>query len=100
MNDSRQERHFQASIIKELKEMFRGCLVVKLDPNYIQGLPDLLVLYEDKWATLECKQNAKARHRPNQDYYVELMDDMSFSRFVFPENKEEVMDELRKAFGA
>ena len=72
---------------------------MKNDPNYIQGIPDLIILYEDKWASLEVKRSATATQRPNQEYYVELMDMMSFSRFIFPENKEEVLNELQHAFG-
>ena len=71
---------------------------MKLDPDYIQGIPDLLVLYKDKWATLECKKSAKASKRPNQEHYVKKMNDMSFSAFIFPENKEEVLDELQQSF--
>lgn len=92
------ERDFQAKLIKELKETFPGSLVMKLDSSYIQGVPDLLVLYKDKWGTLECKKTSKSHRQPNQEYYVNLMNEMSFSRFVSPENKEEVMDELRQTF--
>lgn len=94
------ERDFQAKLIKDLKEIFAGCIVTKLDSSYIQGIPDLLVLYKDKWATLECKKSVKASRRPNQDYYVGLMNKMSFSRFICPENKEDVLNELRKTFKA
>ncbi|HAE24269.1 MAG TPA: hypothetical protein DCG33_02920 [Prevotellaceae bacterium] len=92
------ERDFQASLIKELKRRFGGCMVMKLDPDYIQGIPDLLILYEDKWATLECKKSANASRRPNQEYYVRKMNDMSFSSFIYPENKERVLDELQQSF--
>ena len=92
------ERNFQANLIKEIKELFPGCVVLKNDANYIQGFPDLTVLYEDKWATLECKKEERAKKRPNQDYYVKKCDEMSFSRFVQPENKEEVLNELQQAF--
>lgn len=93
-----QESKFQSSLKKELKAMFPGCIVTKLDSGDIQGIPDLLILYKDKWATLENKRNEKASHRPNQEYYVNKMNDMSFSRFIYPENKEEVLNELYKAF--
>ena len=96
---SKLERDFQAKLIKDLKKIFKGCMVMKMDSSYIQGIPDLLVLYKDKWALLECKRNAKATKRPNQEYYVEMLDNMSFSRFIFPENKQEVLDELRETFG-
>ena len=92
------EKDFQAKLIKDIKKLFPGCMVMKTDPTYIQGIPDLLILFKNMWATLECKRSAKATKRPNQDYYVGLMNEMSFSRFICPENKEEVLHELRKAF--
>lgn len=95
---ARKESDFQSKLIKEIEELFKGCIVMKLDANYIQGIPDLLVLYKDKWATLECKRGSNVSQRPNQRHYVEKLDKMSFSRFICPENKEEVLDELRKAF--
>ena len=94
------ESVFQSKLIKELKERFPGCLVTKLDSSHIQGIPDLLVLWNDKWAVLECKRSRNEKHQPNQDYYVDRLNEMSFSRFIFPENKEEVLDELQSAFQA
>jgi len=98
MAGKRLERDFQAGLIGELHTRFPGCIVTKLDPDYIQGIPDLLVLYRDRWATLECKKDAGASHQPNQEYYVRTMNEMSFSRFIFPENKEEVLHDLEQAF--
>ncbi|MCM1532875.1 MAG: hypothetical protein NC114_11500 [Ruminococcus flavefaciens] len=92
------ESSFQAQLIKELKRMFPGCIVVKNDSSYIQGIPDLTIFYKDKWATLECKQNARAKRQPNQEYYVGRMNEMSFSKFICPENKEEVLHELQQTF--
>lgn len=92
------ENNFQSNLVKEIKAMFPGCIVVKNDANYIQGIPDLLVLYKNKWSSLECKKNAKAKRQPNQEYYVGKMDEMSFSRFVYPENKNEVLNELKQVF--
>lgn len=96
----RLERDFQAKLIKELKVMFKGCIIVKNDPNYIQGIPDLLILYNDRWAALEVKKSATAHHQPNQEYYVDLMDQMSFAAFIYPENKEEILYELQQALFA
>ena len=93
---SRLESGFEDNLKKEIEEMFPGCMVFKMDQ--IQGIPDLLVLHNDKWASLECKKNERASKRPNQEYYVELMNGMSFSRFIYPENKEEVLNELQQAF--
>ena len=96
----KQEGRFQDSLIKDLQVRFPGCFILKNDPNYIQGIPDLLILYKDRWAMLECKESRRAKHRPNQDYYVEAFGEMSYASFIFPENKEEVLDELQQALGA
>ena len=71
---------------------------MKNDPNYIQGFPDLTVLYKDRWAVLEIKQSEKASHQPNQDFYILQADKMSVGRFVYPENMMEVLDDLARSF--
>ena len=88
------ENTFKTKLVSELRDMFPGCIIAHLDPNEIQGIPDLLILYKNKWAVLEGKQYKKARRRPNQDYYVDLMDRMSFAAFIYPENKDVVLDSL------
>lgn len=93
---SKLESGFQDRLKAELQKLFPGCMIFKMDQ--IQGIPDLLILYKDKWACLENKKNAKASHRPNQDYYVEKMNKMSFSRFIYPENMQEVLNDLKKIF--
>lgn len=92
------ERSFQSKLINELKKIFPGCIILKNDANYIQGFPDLTIFYKNKWAVLETKKGAKAKRQPNQEYYVELLNKMSFSRFIHPGNKEDVLRELRKTF--
>ena len=92
------ESKFQSDLKKELKKIFPGCIVTKLDSGDIQGIPDLLILFKNKWATLECKKSASASKRPNQEYYVGLMNKMSFSRFICPENKDKVLGELKQVF--
>lgn len=92
------ERDFQSSLIKEIKKLFPGCMVMKTDPTYKQGIPDLLILFKDKWAMLECKRSSTAHHQPNQDYYVDILSKMSFAKFICPENKKEVLDELQQTF--
>jgi hypothetical protein len=91
------ESSFQSSLKKEIEERFPGAIVFKIE-SYLQGFPDLGVLYKNKWAVLECKKDSRAKHQPNQDYYVERLNGMSFSRFIFPENKEEVLDDLQRSF--
>lgn len=95
---SKLESGFQDKLIKELKERFPGCMTFKMDQ--IQGIPDLLILHGKRWASLECKQFAKAKKQPNQEYYVDLMNKMSFSRFIHPGNKEEVLNDLQRTFGS
>lgn len=96
------ESAYQAKLIKRLKVMFPGCIVMKNDSGYIQGIPDLTVLYKDKWALLECKRSEEERKhpQPNQEFYIERAETMSFGRFIFPENEEEVLSELQRTFGA
>ena len=94
------ENRFQANLIKELKSLYPGCVIIKNDANAQQGILDLLILYEDKWAMLECKRSSDASHRPNQDYYIQKFNQMSFATFIYPENREEVLDDLESAFRA
>ena len=91
------ENKFQSSLIKNIKDLLPGCIVLKNDANYIQGIPDLSIFYKGKWAMLECKKSAKESHQPNQDIYVKKANEMSFARFIYPENKQEVLDELQQA---
>ena len=93
------ESKFQSDLIKELKEIFPGCIVLKNDPTYLQGVPDLSLFWGKHWAMLECKNYMSASKRPNQQYYVNKADTMSFSRFICPENRKEVIDDLQRAFG-
>lgn len=92
------ESKFQKELKAELKELFPGCKIHKMDCQDCQGVPDLLILYKKHWALLEVKRSEKAPHRPNQDYYVNLYDKMSFAKFIYPENKERILHELQKAF--
>ncbi len=91
------ESEFQSKLIKELKIIFPDAVITKLDPSHKQGIPDLLILYKNKWACLECKKTKNASRRPNQEYYSKKLNEMSFCRFICPENKEEVLNELQQA---
>ena len=95
----KKESTFQHDLIEELEDLFPGCLVTKMYP-YIQGIPDLLILYKKKWAMLECKKSEEDRNdpQPNQEYYVDMLDAMSFASFIYPENKDEVLYELEQTF--
>lgn len=91
------ESKFQKEVIDEIQELLPDAIIMKNDPNYIQGIPDLTILSGDKWATLEIKKSKDATHQPNQDFYVERMKNMSYSAFIFPENKEEVLHEMAQS---
>jgi len=94
------ESQYQAKLKKKLMAMFPGCIVMKNDPNYIQGIPDLTVLWKNKWALLECKIESEAHKQPNQQYYIDKGKQMSFAAFICPENEEEVLNDLQQAFRA
>ena len=93
------ERDYQKKLVKTLKDIFPGCIVVKNDAQLKQGIPDLLVLYKDKWVALEVKQSETSSHRPNQDRYVERMTNMSYAAFIYPENEEKIFSELKEVCG-
>lgn len=96
MSGTKLERDFQHQLIRDLESRYPGAIVKKVEVQ--QGFPDLLILWKERWAMLECKRNQNASHRPNQDYYVRLLDEMSFARFIYPENKEVVLDDLDRFF--
>ncbi len=91
------ESKFKTKLIKEIKDLFPFCVVIHPDATVTQGLPDLLILNGTKWAALEGKKTRSSSHRPNQDYYVELLGKMSYAAFIFPENKEKILNELQQA---
>ena len=92
------ENKFKTYLVKKIEALYPDCIVTYLNPNHIQGIPDLLILYGPKWATLEAKDYINAKTQPNQPYYVELMNNMSFSAFIYPENEDVVLEELHRFF--
>jgi hypothetical protein len=93
-----QERHYQGKLIRKLRHLFPGCVILKNDSSYLQGVPDLIILYGDRWAMLEVKASEDAGYQPNQQYYVDLLGAMSFASFIYPEIEEEVLHALQQAF--
>lgn len=91
------ESQFQKKLIDEIKSRFPGSIVLKTDANTIQGFPDLLILWKTRWAALECKRDAAASMRPNQEYYIHLLNEMSFASVIFPEVKDEVLDAMERS---
>ena len=94
------ERHYQAELIKKLRQLFPDCVILKNDSGYMQGVPDLIILWEDNWAMLEVKARATSTEQPNQRYYVARLNEMSFAAFIYPENEEEVLYGLQQTFGS
>ena len=92
------ESKFQKDLTDEIRRKYPGCMIMKNDSGYIQGIPDWTILYEDKWAVLEAKRSKNAPAQPNQAYYVDELNKMSFARFIFPENKDEVLRDLDDLF--
>jgi len=96
---SKVEADYQAKLKERIKERFPGAIVLKNDPSLNRGMPDLTVLYKDRWGVLETKREEKeAGKKKNQRYYVSLMNEMSFARFIYPENEEDVLNEMEQAF--
>lgn len=95
------ERDYQAGLIKKLRKLYPGCIIMKNDSGYIQGIPDLTILYKDRWAALEVKirepNHAKA-FEPNQEWFIETMSEMSFAACIYPENEKEVLRGLQQTF--
>lgn len=92
------ERQYQTKVIKKIKEMFPDCLILKNDPSYQQGVPDLIILWFDYWASFEIKLSPSANRQPNQDYFINKLDEMSFAAYIYPENEKEVLSALEQAF--
>lgn len=92
------ESQYQAKLIKKLEWMFEGCVILKNDANYRQGFPDLLILFRNRWVALEFKQSGRASHQPNQDYYVDLLNEMSYSAFIYPENERDILNAVQHTF--
>lgn len=97
-SDADLEAKYQAELIVRLEAIFPDCWILKNDSSYQQGIPDLIVLYRNKWAMLEVKAYEGAEEQPNQGWFIELFDTMSFGAFIYPENEEEVLHDLQQAF--
>lgn len=96
----KREGDYQADLIKTIKRRFPDSIIMKNDPNYIQGIPDLCVLHKDRWALLEVKKSEEEPHQPNQDFYVGIANNWSYGAFIFPENEKEVLDAMERVFEA
>lgn len=94
MNEAQYERELK----RRIRDRFPGCEILKNDARRKQGLPDILILFNNTWAMLEVKM-ANGAMEPNQDYYIEKFNGMSFAAIISPQNEEAVLDDLQQAFG-
>jgi hypothetical protein len=92
------EARYQSKLIKKLRLLFPNCVVLKNDPSYLQGIPDLVIFHGNRYAFLEVKADETSDQQPNQEYYVRKFDEMSFAAFIYPSNEQEVLSALEKAF--
>lgn len=92
------ETKYRAELIRKLGEMFPGCSVLKNNPAELQGIPDILLLFRDKWAMLEVKFAENSPKQPNQEYYIERFGEMSFASFINPDNEDEVLCAIQQSF--
>lgn len=93
------ETQYRMRLIRLLRDNFPGCIILKNDPSYMQGVPDIIILFGDRWAMLEIKRAEEANIQPNQVHYINLLNDMSYASFINPQNEEEVLYDLQLAFG-
>jgi hypothetical protein len=93
------EMQYRMRLIMKLREIFPGCIILKNDPAFMQGVPDIIILFSNMWAMLEIKISPRAHKQPNQEHYINILDSMSFASFVYPQNEEEVLYDLQHAFG-
>lgn len=91
------EAQYQAKLIEKLRLLFPDCLILKNDPAYLQGVPDLVIFCGDRYAFLEVKASESARAQPNQNYWIQKLDSMSFAAFIYPSNEQEVLRALERA---
>ena len=94
------ETTFDRQFCKKLRQLLPGCLILKGQSAQLQGIPDRLVIWQDRWAFLEFKRSKTAVRQPNQEWYVGMLNDWSYASFVYPENEEQVLHEIQQAFGA
>lgn len=93
------ESDFQKTLIARIYEEWPQAIVLKNDSSHVQGIPDLVIFYRNKYAMLEVKKSPSATLQSNQDYYIDLFEQWgAFAAFVYPENFEYVINDLKRYF--
>lgn len=92
------EKDFQKDFIHKIKTLLPNSIAIKNDANYLQGFPDWTVIDGPRVYVFEAKAFKKANRQPNQEYYINAINAAGgFARFVYPENMQEVLDEIQRA---
>lgn len=91
------ESAFERRVVSDIKSWNDNVLVLKNNASMIQGIPDRTVYFADKFAMLEFKKSKDAKHQPNQDWYIDKINSNGgFARFIYPENEEKTLADLKK----
>lgn len=100
----KKESDFQKALIRKIKRLFPDCIILKNDAGYMDSIPDLSIFYKTKYAFLEVKRSLSAyrhslKNQPNQFYYIQKIKKWgAYASYVFPENVDQVLRELKEAF--
>lgn len=92
------ENEYKRGLKKRIEARFPGCLILKNDEQLLPGIPDMTILYGPVWAVLEVKRSAFEPFRPNQEHYLDRLNEMGFAAVIYPENEAEVLGEIQRAF--
>lgn len=91
------ESSYQNYLVQHLENLYPDALVMKNDPNYRQGIPDIIVLIGSTYGIFEVKRSSNEHHQPNQDWYVNhICDCGGFASFIYPENETQVLESFNR----
>ncbi len=91
------ENLFKKYVKKRIIDRFPNLDLDFITPTN-RSMPDMIIIAPIVWAALEFKRSEGASLRPNQDYHIMRLNEKGYATFVFPENVEEVLDELEILF--
>lgn len=92
------ESKFQSELKADLEKLLPDCVVLVKPGFTLLGFPDLLILYKNQWAALECKRSIDEVYQPGQEWWIAELDGMGFASMICPENRKEILDEVLRSF--
>ena len=96
------ESEFRKAFLEEVQNRIdplnKGFLFFLNASNAFRSFPDIVILGSHKWAALEFKKSKRASHQPNQEYYINKLNEIGYASFVYPENAEEILNDLEELF--